>query len=694
MSQARRWRRSSGGSRVPIGAATARGVCAPRGAGSGSPRNVPGAPGALTPEPPPPSAPAAPRGRARCSGPPAPRLRGTGAAPGGECPPRATTQPSPVRLSLKMAAESGELIGACEFMKDRLYFATLRNRPKSTVHIHYFSIDEELVYENFYADFGPLNLAMVYRYCCKLNKKLKSYSLSRKKIVHYTCFDQRKRANAAFLIGAYAVIYLKKTPEEAYRALLSGSNPPYLPFRDASFGNCTYNLTILDCLQGIRKGLQHGFFDFETFDVDEYEHYERVENGDFNWIVPGKFLAFSGPHPKSKIENGYPLHAPEAYFPYFKKHNVTAIVRLNKKIYEAKRFTDAGFEHYDLFFIDGSTPCDNIVRRFLNICENTEGAIAVHCKAGLGRTGTLIACYVMKHYRFTHAEVISWIRICRPGSIIGPQQHFLEEKQASLWVQGDLFRSKLKNRPSSEESINKILSNLDDMSIGGNLSKIQNVERFGENNLEEDEDVEMKNSITQGDKLRALKSQRQPRSSPPYAFRLDDMKGHPRAVVCQPFRLASSSQGSVSALKICKVASSPSATAKRITRGTLASGASGRSFSVNSRLASSLGNLSAAAEDPDSRKTPACKVGFAASPFANLLNGSQAASRNCPELNNNQYGRSPPSSQRGPAGAKTEELGPGPAAPSPRASVTGLSSSSARFLSRSIPSLQSEYVHY
>uniref|UniRef100_A0A8B9RZ95 Dual specificity/tyrosine protein phosphatase N-terminal domain-containing protein n=1 Tax=Accipiter nisus TaxID=211598 RepID=A0A8B9RZ95_9AVES len=126
----------------------------------------------------------------------------------------------------------------------------------------------------FYGDFGPLNLAMLYRYCCKLNKKLKYFSLSRKKIVYYTSFDQRKRANAAFLIGAYAVIYLKKTPEEAYRTLLSGSNPPYLPFRDASFGNCTYSLTILDCLQGINKALQHGFFDFKTFDVDEYEHYE------------------------------------------------------------------------------------------------------------------------------------------------------------------------------------------------------------------------------------------------------------------------------------------------------------------------------------------------------------------------------------------------------------------------------------
>ncbi|XP_031823022.1 dual specificity protein phosphatase CDC14A isoform X11 [Sarcophilus harrisii] len=492
-----------------------------------------------------------------------------------------------------MAADAGDLIGASEFLKDRLYFATLRNRPKSTINTHYFSTDEELVYENFYADFGPLNLAMVYRYCCKLNKKLKSYSLSRKKIVHYTSFDQRKRANAAFLIGSYAVIYLKKTPEEAYRALIAGSNPPYLPFRDASFGNCTYNLTILDCLQGIRKGLQHGFFDFESFDVEEYEHYERVENGDFNWIVPGKFLAFSGPHPKSKIENGYPLHAPEAYFPYFKKNNVTTIIRLNKKIYEAKRFTDAGFEHYDLFFIDGSTPSDNIVRRFLNICENTEGAIAVHCKAGLGRTGTLIACYVMKHYRFTHAEIIAWIRICRPGSIIGPQQHFLEEKQASLWVQGDIYRSKLKNRPSSEGSINKILSSLDELSIGGNYSKLQTLDRYGEGSTDDDVDLEIKTAMTQGDKLRALKNQRQPRSS-----------------TASVLRVCSSSQGCISPLKPSKVVLSPSASAKRINRGSCSSGSSTRRLSHdkgrarNSALRIERTNLEDIREDKAS--SPCC----------------------------------------------------------------------------------------
>ncbi|XP_037260821.1 dual specificity protein phosphatase CDC14A isoform X2 [Falco rusticolus] len=533
-------------------------------------------------------------------------------------PPRASL----LRALFKMepaAAAPEVLVGASEFVKDRLYFATLRNKPRSTVNTHYFCTDEELVYENFYGDFGPLNLAMLYRYCCKLNKKLKYFSLSRKKIVYYTSFDQRKRANAAFLIGAYAVIYLKKTPEEAHRTLLSGSNPPYLPFRDASFGNCTYNLTILDCLQGINK---------------------RVENGDFNWIVPGKFLAFSGPHPKSKLENGYPLHAPEAYFPYFKKHNVTSVIRLNKKIYDAKRFTDAGFEHYDLFFIDGSTPSDSIVQRFLNICENAEGAIAVHCKAGLGRTGTLIACYIMKHYKFTHAEAIAWIRICRPGSIIGPQQHFLEEKQAMLWLEGDLIRSKQKR--VVDGNINRVLCGLNDMSISDSINKVQDLDQYREDDFEDKAGAETQNGMTQGDKLNALKSRRRQCSATTGALRLQDMKLHTRSI-SQPFRLNTSggTEGSMSPLKASKVMAVKSPSAERISRIPTSSGSNLKSVSINSRLASSLGNLYAASDDDESKMTSlSSRTGFSVSHISSHLNGSlQLPHRNNHELNNNLYNR-------------------------------------------------------
>ncbi len=64
----------------------------------------------------------------------------------------------------------------------------------------------------------------------------------------------------------------------------------------------------------------------------------------------------------------------------------------------------------------------------------------MHCKAGLGRTGTCIGAYMMKHFGFTAAETIGWIRVCRPGSVIGPQQHFLAEIQEHMWREGEAYR--------------------------------------------------------------------------------------------------------------------------------------------------------------------------------------------------------------------------------------------------------------
>ena len=107
--------------------------------------------------------------------------------------------------------------------------------------------------------------------------------------------------------------------------------------------------------------------------------------------------------------------------------------------------------------------------------------------AGLGRTGSLIACYMMKHYKFTAAECIAWCRICRPGSIIGPQQNFLEEKQAWMWMQGDLFRAKMKENDRKRErhhSVSKLLSGVDDMKI-----RDLEIEKFGYDSWTNEDDV-------------------------------------------------------------------------------------------------------------------------------------------------------------------------------------------------------------
>jgi cell division cycle 14 len=103
------------------------------------------------------------------------------------------------------------------------------------------------------------------------------------------------------------------------------------------------------------------------------------------------------------------------------------VIRLNNKTYDSIGFINNGIKHHDLFFTDGTAPSLPIVEQFLDLVEKEKGAIAIHCKAGLGRTGSLIACYAMKHYRFKAADFIGWIRIARPGSILGPQQHFLVE---------------------------------------------------------------------------------------------------------------------------------------------------------------------------------------------------------------------------------------------------------------------------
>ncbi|XP_029195031.1 dual specificity protein phosphatase 23-like [Acropora millepora] len=60
-------------------------------------------------------------------------------------------------------------------------------------------------------------------------------------------------------------------------------------------------------------------------------------------------------------------------------------------------------------------------------------AVAVHCRFGLGRVGTMLACYLVKTTNCSAAEAISIVRRKRPGSIeTRGQEKLVQEFSLSL----------------------------------------------------------------------------------------------------------------------------------------------------------------------------------------------------------------------------------------------------------------------
>eukprot|EP00746_Dinoflagellata_sp_MGD_P166412 gnl/MRDRNA2_/MRDRNA2_96267_c0_seq1.p1 gnl/MRDRNA2_/MRDRNA2_96267_c0~~gnl/MRDRNA2_/MRDRNA2_96267_c0_seq1.p1 ORF type:complete len:599 (-),score=64.85 gnl/MRDRNA2_/MRDRNA2_96267_c0_seq1:280-2076(-) len=377
-----------------------------------------------------------------------------------------------------------EIPDSVEVIPGRLYWVAIDGKLSGSCHARLlgsnaeklctgttsnFSVDDELVYEPFRKDFGPLNLSMTYRYCRLLDATLKDPIRADKIILHYCSKDPEKQANAAFLIGAYRVVVQGKSAEEAY-APFQRMDRTFLPFRDASCDlQCDFPLTVLDCLCGLEKSVKLGWFNWQTFDIHRYDFDERVENGYMNWIVPEKFLAFASPHSKTtasedaqhqetppfrmhsqltgdsgylipdhsqtKDDGGYPGMTPEDYVPRLREKGITLVVRLNRKLYDRHRFIENGIRHLDLFFQAPGCPSPHIIKTFLHVTECEPAPVGVHCLSGLCCTPILIGLYAMKHYVFPAKPFIAWCKICRPGCFQGrASQQFLCEMQNKMFT--------------------------------------------------------------------------------------------------------------------------------------------------------------------------------------------------------------------------------------------------------------------
>lgn len=279
------------------------------------------------------------------------------------------------------------------------------------------------------------------------------------------------------MLACYMVL-IQNWPPHLALAPIAQVDPPLMPFRDAGYSQADYGITVQDVVYGVWKAKEEKCCDLDNFDLEMYERFERVEHGDFNWITP-HFLAFASPQqtPVNKFVEGSDmfnllprdLDALEAHttlnqpfknvLRHFKEKNIGLVVRLNSHLYSPSYFEALGINHIDMIFDDGTCPTLSTVRKFIRLAHETitvkKKGIAVHCKAGLGRTGCLIGAYLIYRHGFTANEIISFMRFMRPGMVVGPQQHWLHLNQGTFrewWIEERIERKLRKEMAATAPS--------------------------------------------------------------------------------------------------------------------------------------------------------------------------------------------------------------------------------------------------
>lgn len=308
---------------------------------------------------------------------------------------------------------------------DRIYLGAYDTTPQDTSELVYFTVDDALVYNSFHLDFGPLHIGSLYRFAVVLHNILNEEANQGKAVVFYSSTSPKERANAACLLACYMVLVQSWAPHQVLQPI-SQVEVPFQPFRDAGYSTADFEITIQDIVYAMWRAKERGMVDLTSFNLEEYEQYERVDQGDFNSISKD-FIAFASP--QQSLRKPGVLNEPfKKVLNYFVSLNVQLVVRLNSHLYDAAEFTKRNIQHIDMIFEDGTCPTLEYVRKFIGAAEciiNRGGKIAVHCKAGLGRTGCLIGAHLIYTHGFTANECIAYMRMIRPGMVVGPQQHWL-----------------------------------------------------------------------------------------------------------------------------------------------------------------------------------------------------------------------------------------------------------------------------
>lgn len=118
------------------------------------------------------------------------------------------------------------------------------------------------------------------------------------------------------------------------------------------------------------------------------------------WVIPGVLAGMPMPyvHPQRRLTQGGPLNAFPDELPELYASGIRAVVSLLNIPSGAAIYESAGFSYLNLPIPDGDAPTPEQAAqfiRFVNEQRSAQRPVAVHCEAGIGRTGTMIASYLI-----------------------------------------------------------------------------------------------------------------------------------------------------------------------------------------------------------------------------------------------------------------------------------------------------------
>ena len=155
----------------------------------------------------------------------------------------------------------------------------------------------------------------------------------------------------------------------------------------------------------------------------------------FYWVIPGELAGMPMPfiHPDRRLNGGGSLDEYEDELPELYRAGIRAVVSLLNIPSDEGVYSTAGLSFLCLPIPDGAAPSFEQIRQFVEFVDRhrtDHEPVAVHCEAGLGRTGTVLAAYLVTKGEPT-GKAIQRIRSIERSAIeTGRQVEFLHQLAA------------------------------------------------------------------------------------------------------------------------------------------------------------------------------------------------------------------------------------------------------------------------